>query len=109
MGPLPALLRRRALPPAIRSATNPDFADTSEPWRAVAAERGARFDEAKKYPLCVVVHGGPQGSTGDDWHYRWNLQCLASAGFAVLAPNFRGSTGFGHAYCRDLCGNQNFT
>ena len=56
-------------------------------------------------PLAVIVHGGPQGSTGDDWHYRWNLQSYASAGFVVLAPNFRGSTGFGHAYCRDISGD----
>ena len=79
---------------------SPDGADI-QAWLI----RPARFDETKKYPLCVVVHGGPQGSTGDDWHYRWNLQCLASAGFAVLAPNFRGSTGFGHAYCRDVSGD----
>ena len=43
-----------------------------------------------------------QGSTGDDWHYRWNLQSYASAGFAVLGINFRGSTGFGHAFCRAI-------
>lgn len=56
----------------------------------------------RKYPLAVVYHGGPQGSTGDDWHYRWNLQSYASAGFAVLGVNFRGSTGFGHAFTRAI-------
>jgi len=59
----------------------------------------------KKYPLAVIYHGGPQGSTMDDWHYRWNLQYYASQGFAVLAPNFHGSTGFGHQFCRDISGN----
>jgi dipeptidyl aminopeptidase/acylaminoacyl peptidase len=59
----------------------------------------------KKYPLAVIYHGGPQGSTGDDWHYRWNLQYYASMGFAVLAPNFHGSTGFGHQFCRDISQN----
>lgn len=59
----------------------------------------------KKYPLAVIYHGGPQGSTMDDWHYRWNLQYYASKGFAVLAPNFHGSTGFGHQFCRDISGN----
>ena len=49
-----------------------------------------------------VYHGGPQGSTGDDWQFRWNLQSYASAGFAVLGVNFRGSTGFGHAFCRAI-------
>ena len=57
---------------------------------------------ARKVPLAVIYHGGPQGSTGDDWHYRWNLQSYASAGFAVLGVNFRGSTGFGHAFCRAI-------
>ncbi|KAH8057899.1 serine-type peptidase [Aureococcus anophagefferens] len=65
----------------------------------------ANFDAKKKYPLAVVIHGGPQGSIGDDWHYRWNLQSYASAGFGVLAVNFRGSTGLGHAYCRDISGD----
>ena len=59
----------------------------------------------KLYPLAVIYHGGPQGSTGDDWHYRWNLQYYASMGFAVLAPNFHGSTGFGHEFCREISGN----
>merc|ERR1711935_1246125 len=62
-------------------------------------------DTKKKYPVAVIYHGGPQGSTGDDWHYRWNLQYYASMGFAVLAPNFHGSTGFGHQFCRDISGN----
>jgi len=62
-------------------------------------------ENKKKYPLAVIYHGGPQGSTGDDWHYRWNLQYYASMGFAVLAPNFHGSTGFGHQFCRDISGN----
>jgi len=62
-------------------------------------------EPTKKYPLAVIYHGGPQGSTGDDWHYRWNLQYYASMGFAVLAPNFHGSTGFGHQFCRDISQN----
>ena len=65
----------------------------------------ANFDSTKKYPLAVVIHGGPQGTFGDRWHYRWNLQSYASAGFAVLSVNFRGSTGMGHAYCRDISGD----
>jgi len=71
-------------------------------------EEGIQNDSSpptKKYPLAVIYHGGPQGSTMDDWHYRWNLQYYASQGFAVLAPNFHGSTGFGHQFCRDISGN----
>eukprot|EP00592_Proboscia_alata_P017715 CAMPEP_0194400124 /NCGR_PEP_ID=MMETSP0174-20130528/127035_1 /TAXON_ID=216777 /ORGANISM="Proboscia alata, Strain PI-D3" /LENGTH=817 /DNA_ID=CAMNT_0039196597 /DNA_START=77 /DNA_END=2530 /DNA_ORIENTATION=+ len=62
-------------------------------------------DPLQKHPLVVIYHGGPQGSSADDWHYRWNLQYFASMGFAVLAPNFHGSTGFGHEFCRDITGN----
>jgi len=67
--------------------------------------RPANFNPERKYPLAVIYHGGPQGSTGDDWHYRWNLQFYASHGFAVLAPNFHGSSGFGHAFCRSISEN----
>ena len=58
-----------------------------------------------QHPLVVIYHGGPQGSSGDDWHFRWNLQYWASMGFAVFAPNFHGSTGFGHQFCRDITEN----
>jgi len=68
-------------------------------------EAAASAGNGKKFPLAVLYHGGPQGSSGDDWHYRWNLQFYASAGFAVLAPNFHGSTGFGHDFCKAISGN----
>ena len=79
---------------------SPDGADI-QAWLL----KPANFDMKKKYPLAVVIHGGPQGSVSDRWHYRWNLQSYGSAGFAVLAVNFRGSTGMGHAYCRDISGD----
>jgi dipeptidyl aminopeptidase/acylaminoacyl peptidase len=58
------------------------------------------FDEdAKdKWPLACVIHGGPQGAINDSWHYRWNPQTLTAAGFAVVAINFHGSTGYGQAF-----------
>jgi len=79
---------------------SPDGADI-QAWLI----KPANFDPTKRYPLACIIHGGPQRSTGDDWHYRWNLQSYASAGFCVLAPNFRGSTGFGHGFCRDVSGD----
>ncbi|NGM49800.1 S9 family peptidase [Caulobacter sp. 602-2] len=53
---------------------------------------------AKNLPLIVLPHGGPEGrdSPGFDW---WS-QGLASRGYAVLQPNFRGSEGFGHDFVR---------
>lgn len=56
------------------------------------------FDEKKKYPLVVLLHGGPQWAFTDTFHYRWNAQIFASAGYIVFMPNFRGSTGYGEKY-----------
>ncbi len=56
------------------------------------------FDESKTYPMIFLIHGGPQGHWTDDFHYRWNLQMFASKGYVVVAPNPRGSTGYGQAF-----------
>lgn len=53
------------------------------------------FQEGRKYPLTFLVHGGPQGAWGDEFHWRWNYQMFASRGRVVVAVNPRGSTGFG--------------
>jgi dipeptidyl aminopeptidase/acylaminoacyl peptidase len=58
----------------------------------------AGFDPAKKYPLAFLVHGGPQGSWEDHFHYRWNLQILPGQGYVAVAIDFRGSTGYGDAF-----------
>ncbi|MFA7418322.1 MAG: S9 family peptidase [Melioribacteraceae bacterium] len=63
------------------------------------------FDANKKYPLLVVIHGGPQGTTSDQFHFRWNLQLFASKGYVVIAPNFRGSTGFGQKFTDAISGD----
>lgn len=60
------------------------------------------FDPAKKYPLVVLVHGGPQSVFADGWSFRWNPQVFANAGFVVFAPNPRGSLGFGQAFTDDI-------
>ncbi|HEX6550593.1 MAG TPA: S9 family peptidase [Gammaproteobacteria bacterium] len=52
----------------------------------------------KKYPVAFLVHGGPQGAWTDDFHYRWNPETYAGQGFAVVAINFHGSTGYGQAF-----------
>lgn len=56
------------------------------------------FDPKKKYPVVFLIHGGPQGAWHDEWHARWNYQMFASPGFAVVAVNPRGSTGFGQKF-----------
>ena len=52
------------------------------------------FDPNKKYPMMFLIHGGPQGAWEDNFHYRWNIQMFAAAGYVVVAPNPRGSTGY---------------
>ncbi len=56
------------------------------------------FDAAKKYPMVMLVHGGPQGAWEDGWSYRWNPALWAAQGYVVFAPNPRGSTGFGQDF-----------
>ncbi|KAK8118541.1 uncharacterized protein PG998_003167 [Apiospora kogelbergensis] len=56
------------------------------------------FDPEKKYPLSLIVHGGPEAAWLDDWSYRWNMALWAEQGYIVVAPNITGSTGFGLEY-----------
>jgi dipeptidyl aminopeptidase/acylaminoacyl peptidase len=63
------------------------------------------FKEGTKYPLMYLVHGGPQGAWTDAWTYRWNAQVFASAGYVVVAPNPRGSTGFGQRFTDEISGD----
>ena len=56
------------------------------------------FDPKKKYPILFLIHGGPQGAWGESWSYRWNPQVFASAGYVVVMPNPRGSTGYGQKF-----------
>ncbi len=63
------------------------------------------FDAAKKYPVAFLIHGGPQGSFGNDFHYRWNPQAYAGAGYAVVMVDFHGSTGYGQAFCDSIRGD----
>jgi dipeptidyl aminopeptidase/acylaminoacyl peptidase len=65
----------------------------------------ADFDPSRKYPLLVLIHGGPQGAWEDGWTYRWNAQVFANAGYVVFLPNPRGSTGFGQDLIDDINGD----
>lgn len=56
------------------------------------------FDPEKKYPMVFLIHGGPQGAWGDDFHYRWNMSLFASPGYVVAAINFHGSRGYGQDF-----------
>ncbi len=63
------------------------------------------FDETKKYPMIFLIHGGPQGAWEDNFHFRWNYQMFSSEGYVVVAPNPRGSTGYGQKFTDEISGD----
>jgi dipeptidyl aminopeptidase/acylaminoacyl peptidase len=68
--------------------------DTVHGW----AIKPADFEPGKRYPIAFIIHGGPQGSFDNHFHYRWNLEVYAGAGYGVVAIDFHGSTGYGQAF-----------
>jgi len=67
--------------------------------------RPVPFDSHKRYPLAFYIHGGPQGSWEDHFHYRWNLQVMPAQGYVTVAIDFRGSTGYGDAFREAISGH----
>jgi dipeptidyl aminopeptidase/acylaminoacyl peptidase len=63
------------------------------------------FDPAKKYPLILNIHGGPQQQWADSFRGDW--QVYPGAGYVVAFPNPHGSTGFGQAYTAAISGDWN--
>jgi dipeptidyl aminopeptidase/acylaminoacyl peptidase len=64
--------------------------------------RPPKFDASKKYPLLVLLHGGPQTMWGNSWGYRWNPQVFAAPGYVALMINRRGSTGYGQKFTDEI-------
>jgi dipeptidyl aminopeptidase/acylaminoacyl peptidase len=63
------------------------------------------YQPGKKYPVAFMIHGGPQSAWNQDFHYRWNPEAYAGAGFAVVAINPHGSTGYGQAFTNEISGD----
>ena len=63
------------------------------------------FDESKKYPLFVLIHGGHANMWRDAITYRWNYHLLSQPGFVVLLTDYRGSTGYGEKFTLDIQGD----
>lgn len=63
------------------------------------------FDENKKYPLFVLIHGGPHGMWRDQFFLRWNYHLFAQPGFVVLLTDYTGSTGYGEKFAQDILGD----
>ncbi|QGZ42220.1 dipeptidyl aminopeptidase/acylaminoacyl peptidase [Pseudoduganella flava] len=72
------------------------YGHVMKPWNAVPGQ---------KYPVAFLVHGGPQGSFGNSWSYRWNPQVYAGAGYATVFIDFHGSTGYGQAFTDSISGD----
>jgi dipeptidyl aminopeptidase/acylaminoacyl peptidase len=64
--------------------------------------RPPKFDATKKYPLLVLLHGGPQTMWSNAWGYRWNAQVFSAAGYVTLMINRRGSTGYGQKFTDEI-------
>jgi dipeptidyl aminopeptidase/acylaminoacyl peptidase len=62
------------------------------------------FVKTKKYPLVQLVHGGPVGTFGDAWSFRWNPHAFAAPGYVVAMVNFHGSSSFGQAWVDSILG-----
>lgn len=63
------------------------------------------FQGVRKYPVIMLIHGGPQGNWGHVWQNRWNAQVFAAAGYVVVMPNPRGSTGYGQKFIDEINGD----
>jgi len=63
------------------------------------------FDPSRKYPLVMLIHGGPQGAWMDNFHFRWNAQMFAAPGYVVAMINFHGSTGYGQEFTDSISGD----
>ena len=76
----------------VRSFTYPGW--SGETVQAFEVKPPA-FDPSKKYPLLLLMHGGPENAWSNLFHYRWNAELFAAAGYVAILPNFHGSSGFG--------------
>ncbi|MBC7899624.1 MAG: S9 family peptidase, partial [Saprospiraceae bacterium] len=99
-----------AVSPVTRANTSLNLATAEEvEWKGALQAplhgflvKPVNFDASKKYPMIVLIHGGPQGAWSDNWGYRWNPQIFANAGYVVFMPNQRGSTGYGQQFVNDV-------
>ncbi|HRP34355.1 MAG TPA: S9 family peptidase [Gammaproteobacteria bacterium] len=64
------------------------------------------FDPEKKYPLYLLLHGGPHNGIPDGFHFRWNAQVFSGWGYVTAWHNFHGSSGFGQDFTDAINPNQ---
>ena len=73
-------------------------ANNDQVWGMKMKPAGPRTAAQAKLPIAFIVHGGPQGSFGNGWSYRWNPRLFTAPGYAVVSVDFHGSTGYGQAF-----------
>ncbi len=94
------------LPQTLAAAVTVDVQATAAgdgarvPWRLVRPANATG-----PLPTLLWIHGGPISQWGDQWHWRWNAMVMAAAGWQVVLPNPRGSTGLGQAHVEGIWGN----
>jgi len=76
---------------------------TVQMW--IVSPPGYSATTKKKWPLMQVIHGGPHTCWNDTWHWRWNMQMFAAAGYVVAAVNYHGSSGFGQKFLSSINGD----
>lgn len=60
------------------------------------------FDASQRWPVILLLHGGPHNGVTDAWSWRWNAQLFAARGYVVAWHNFHGSSGFGQAFADSI-------
>ncbi len=67
-------------------------------WGQIIKPTGTARGDADRLPVAFLVHGGPQGSFGNSWSFRWNPKVMASQGYAAVTVDFHGSVGYGQEF-----------
>jgi dipeptidyl aminopeptidase/acylaminoacyl peptidase len=65
----------------------------------------AGYEPGKKYPAVLLIHGGPENTLANEFHFHWNAQTFAGAGYAVVMIDFHGSIGYGQAFADAIRGH----
>ncbi len=60
------------------------------------------FDRSQRYPVFLLIHGGPHNGITDAYAFRWNAQVFSGWGYVTAWPNFHGSSGFGQAFADSI-------
>ncbi|MCG8506658.1 MAG: S9 family peptidase [Sphingomonadales bacterium] len=68
--------------------------------------RPVGLEAGQRYPVAFIIHGGPHSSKGNSFHFRWNPQTYAGAGYGVVFIDFHGSTGYGQAFVESIIGDR---